>query len=108
MQKYQAFIESKQIKPVICGFDIEESELNFNLKPFQRAIVKWALKRGRAALFEDTGLGKTLQQLSWAHEVCKHTKGDVLIFAPLCVAQQTIREGEKFGISGINYCRDMK
>jgi hypothetical protein len=106
VQDYQAFIESKKIAPVICGFDIEESELNPNLADFQQAIVKWALKRGRAALFEDTGLGKTIQQLSWAHEVCKHTGGDVMIFAPLCVAQQTIREGEKFGILGINYCRD--
>src|ERR1019366_9090384 len=85
MQEYQEFIESKKIKPVICGFDIEESELNVNLKPFQRAIVKWGLKRGRAAFFCDTGLGKTIQQLAWAHEDCKHTGGDVLIFAPLCV-----------------------
>lgn len=103
---YQDFIESKKIKPVICGFDIDEKDLNPNLADFQRVIVKWALKRGRAALFEDTGLGKTIQQLSWAHEVYKHTGGNVLIFAPLCVAQQTIREGEKFGIHGINYCRD--
>lgn len=106
MSDYQEFIKSKSIKPVLAGFDIDESELNPNLKPFQRAIVKWGLKRGRAAFFEDTGLGKTLQQLSWAHEVHKHTGGDVIIFAPLCVAKQTIREGEKFGIVGINYCRD--
>ena len=104
--EYVEFIESKKIQPVICGFDIDANSLNENLKPFQRAIVKWGLKRGRAAFFETTGLGKTLQQLSWAHEVCKHTGGDVLIFAPLCVAQQTIREGDKFGITGINYCRD--
>lgn len=104
--KYEEFIESKKISPIICGFDIDESQLNPSLADFQRAIVKWALKRGRAALFEDTGLGKTIQQLSWAHEVCKYTGGDVMVFAPLCVAQQTIREGEKFGINGINYCRD--
>ena len=103
---YQEFIESKKVKPVICGFDIDVKDLNPNLADFQRVIVKWALKRGRAAMFEDTGLGKTIQQLSWAHEVHNHTGGNVLIFAPLCVAQQTIREGEKFGITGINYCRD--
>lgn len=108
VQDYQEFIESKKIKPVVCGFDVDESQLNPNLADFQRAIVKWALKRGRAALFEDTGLGKTLQQLVWAHEVCKHTGGDVIIFAPLCVAQQTIREGIKFGINGINYCRNQE
>lgn len=104
--EYLDFIESKKIKPIICGFDVDADSLNPNLSDFQRAIVKWALKRGRAALFEDTGLGKTIQQLCWAQEVHKYTNGDVLIFAPLCVAQQTIREGEKFGISGINYCRD--
>jgi hypothetical protein len=103
---YKEFLEAKEIKPLICGFDIEASALNPNLADFQREIVRWALKRGRAALFEDTGLGKTIQQLSWADEVYKHTGGDVMIFAPLCVAQQTIREGEKFGIPNINYCRD--
>jgi hypothetical protein len=102
---YQKFIESKKIKPVISGFDVNPESLNHNLMPFQRAIVTWALKRGRAALFEDTGLGKSLQQISWADAVHKHTNGDVIIFAPLCVAQQTIREGEKFGVHGINYCR---
>ena len=102
--EYYEFIESKKIQPVICGFDIDGEKLNRNLFDFQRAIVKWALKRGRAAIFADTGLGKTLMQTSWAEEVAKHTGGEVLIFAPLCVAQQTIREGEKFGIT-INYTR---
>ncbi len=102
--KYKEFIESKKIQPVISGFDVDENNLNKNLFDFQRAIVKWALKRGRSAIFADTGLGKTLMQSSWADHVCKHTGGDVLIFAPLCVATQTVSEGEKFGIS-INYCR---
>lgn len=102
---YIEFIESKKIKPVISGFDVEPEHLNAHLFDFQRACVKWALKRGRAALFHDTGLGKTIQQTSWADAVVKHTQGDVMIFAPLCVAQQTIREAEKWGIS-INYARD--
>jgi len=80
---YQEFIEAKKIKPLICGFDIDPDALNESLKPFQRAVVKWALKRGRAALFEDTGLGKTIQQLAWADEVANHTNGNVIIFAPL-------------------------
>lgn len=101
---YEDFLASKEIKPIITGFDIDADALNSNLFDFQRVIVKWALKRGRAAIFADTGLGKTLMQTSWADEVCRHTGGDVLIFAPLCVAHQTVREGEKFGIS-INYCR---
>jgi hypothetical protein len=103
--EYKEFIESKKIKPVIAGFDVDENSLNANLFDFQRAIVKWALKRGRAAIFADTGLGKTLMQTSWAHEVSKYTGGDVIIFAPLCVANQTVNEGKKFGIE-INYCRD--
>lgn len=103
--EYADFIESKKITPVISGFDVDADTLNSELMPFQRAIVVWALKRGRAALFEDTGLGKSLQQISWADAVYKHTGENVIIFAPLCVAQQTIREGEKFGVFGINYCR---
>ena len=70
----------------------------------KKDIVKWALKKGKAALFEDCGLGKTLQQLEFAYQVHKHTNGDVLILAPLAVAKQTQREGEKFGIS-VNICR---
>lgn len=103
--KYQEFIAKKQITPIISGFDVEPESLNKNLFDFQRIIVKWALKRGRAAIFADTGLGKTLMQTSWADAVKNHTGGNVIIFAPLCVAHQTVCEGEKFGIS-INYCRD--
>jgi hypothetical protein len=103
--KYQEFLEQKKIKQIISGFDVDADSLNPNLFDFQRAIVKWALKRGRAALFEDTGLGKTIQEASWADAVVNHTQGDVLIAAPLCVANQTIREAAKFGIN-INYARN--
>ena len=102
--QYADFIQAKKINPIISGFDVNENLLNKNLFDFQRVIVKWALKRGRAAIFADTGLGKTLMQTAWADEVVKNTNNNVLIFAPLCVAQQTVREGEKFGIA-INYCR---
>ena len=105
IMQYQEFLDAKKITPIISGFDVELESLNPNLFDFQRAIVKWALKRGRSAIFADTGLGKTLMQTSWAHEIVKYTGGDVLIFAPLCVAYQTVREGEKFGIT-INYCRE--
>lgn len=104
---YEEFLERKKITPIIAGFDVELESLNENLFDFQRVIVKWALKRGRAAIFADTGLGKTLMQTSWAQSVVDHTDGDVLIVAPLCVAQQTVREGEKFGIE-INFCRDQE
>ena len=99
---YDEFLKTKieQFKP--CGFDCEPS--NENLFDFQRAIVKIALKRGKSALFLDTGLGKTICQLSWADEVYKHTGKNVLILAPLAVSVQTKREGEKFGID-VNICR---
>lgn len=99
---YQDFLDKKKLQPVISGFKAES--LNDNLFDFQRVIVEWALRRGRAAIFADTGLGKTLMQTSWADAVCKHTQGDVLILAPLCVAHQTVEESAKFGIS-VNYCR---
>lgn len=66
--------------------------------PFQRAMIEWAVRKGRAALFEDCGLGKTLQLLAWGENVVRHTNGNVLVLTPLAVTRQTIREAEKFGI----------
>jgi hypothetical protein len=99
---YESFIASKRFADVPTGFDCDVPV--GPLFDFQAACVKWALKRGRAALFEDTGLGKTLQQATWAKYVCEHTGGNVIIAAPLCVAQQTVEEAAKFGIE-IRYCR---
>jgi hypothetical protein len=99
---YESFIASKRFADVPTGFDCDVPV--GPLFDFQAACVKWALKRGRAALFEDTGLGKTVQQVTWAKEVCKHTGGNVIIAAPLCVAQQTVEEAAKIGIE-IKYCR---
>jgi len=101
---YTAFLESKRHNSVMTGFDIDESDLNDKLYPFQKHCVQWALKRGRAALFEDCGLGKTPQQLEWAHRVSEYTDKPVLILAPLAVSEQTAREGKKFGIE-VNVCR---
>jgi len=101
-QDYDSFLETKLIAPVISGFDV--ADLNPNLFDFQRVIIKWALRRGRAAIFADTGLGKTLMQTSWADAVHRETRKDVLILAPLCVAHQTVSESAKFGIT-VNYCR---
>jgi len=67
--------------------------------PFQRALASWAIQRGRAAVFADTGLGKTRIQLAWADAVTRTTGGPVLILAPLAVAQQTKLEGSEIGIS---------
>ena len=79
------------------GFDIEKSELNPKMFEFEKDIVRWALKKGRACVFAGCGLGKTFIQLSWADQVHLHTDGRVLIVAPLTVADQTKREAEKFG-----------
>lgn len=94
--KYADLLERKKYKSINAGFEVEE--VNEYLFDFQADIVRWALRKGRCALFEDTGLGKTLQQLSWAYEVHKHTNKPVLILAPLAVSKQSVREGEKFGI----------
>ncbi|MER9697641.1 helicase [Mesorhizobium sp. M0146] len=69
------------------------------LFPFQRDIVTWALKRGRAALFAGTGLGKSLMELAWAQAVNQTTGKDVLHLAPLAVSNQMAREADKFGIA---------
>ncbi|MEY4385998.1 MAG: Flavobacterium phage vB FspS snusmum6 [Verrucomicrobiota bacterium] len=65
---------------------------------FQASLVGWAIEKGRSALFEDCGLGKTPQQLVWAENVCRHTNKPVLILTPLAVSHQTVREAHKFGI----------
>ena len=95
--EYKDFIESKSKKMEAVGFS--SIGINPMLFDFQRAIVDWACKRGRAAIFADTGLGKTPMQVEWARQVSKHTDGRVLIVAPLCVAQQTEEEAAKFGVS---------
>lgn len=101
---YDEFLESKKIKPVSCGFIKPKESMNRYLFEWQRDIVYWALKKGRAALFEDCGLGKTIQQLEWAQSVSDHVVKPVLIVAPLAVAEQTRREGEHFGFN-VTVCR---
>lgn len=79
------------------GFVVDESEMNPELFPFQKHCVKRALKCGKYALFENTGLGKTIQQLEWAAQIHRKVGGDIVIIAPLAVVGQTIDEGHKFG-----------
>ena len=68
---------------------INGAALTDALFPHQRAMVDWALGRGRAAIFADTGLGKTIMQMEWARVVSEYSKGRVLVLAPLAVAHQT-------------------
>ena len=93
---YSEFLEQKAFSHVSAGFECES--LPYPLFDYQAPIVRWALKRGKAAIFADTGLGKTIMQLSWADQVSQHTNGPVILLAPLAVADQTIEEGKKYGI----------
>lgn len=96
---YTAFLDSKRLTVQAQGFDVSASDINPTLFPFQRDSVRFALQLGRAALFQERGLGKTIQELEWAHQVAGHTGGKVLILAPLAVASQSVDEAVKFGYS---------
>lgn len=103
MEEYQKFLASKEKRIIESGFEVQDEELNPQLFDFQKFCVKRALKKGKYALFESCGLGKTIQQLEWANQVHKHTDKPVLILAPLSVSMQTIDEGKKFGIDVRKY-----
>lgn len=100
---YQAFLESKRLVVASSGRDVPQEILHDKLFPFQRDLVQWSLRKGRAALFADTGLGKTFMQLEWA----KHAAERVLILAPLAVARQTVNEGAQWGIP-VTYARSQE
>lgn len=89
---YEAFLKRKRFTDPPTGIN-PKSKLHSSLFPFQRDCVKWGLRRGRAAFFQDCGLGKTRQQLEWAKQVEAETKKPALILAPLAVAEQTRKEG---------------
>lgn len=93
---YAEFLATKRIVSHPTGFEVEPS--NPHLFEFQRDLVRWALKIGKAAIWADCGLGKSLMELSWSEHVVKEFNAPVLILAPLAVSHQTAREGEKFGI----------
>lgn len=99
---YKEFLLKKIIEDKPSGFNTE-FELNPKLFNWQKVLVNWGLIRGRAAYFEDCGLGKTVQQLEWGRHIYKKIKSPVLILAPLAVANQTKQEGRKFNIP-VNIC----
>ena len=96
---YQDFLARKVIVDPMTGLD-SIPELPACLFPHQRDIVAWALRRGRAALFAGTGLGKSLMELAWADAIHRETGKDILHLAPLAVSNQMAREAQKFGIGG--------
>ena len=99
MENYSDFVVHKSERAVHTdSIVLTVDDLNDKLYDFQKDIVRWALAKGRAAIFADCGLGKTAMQLEWAHRVCVHTGGSALIVAPLTVSPQTVGEGLKFGV----------
>ncbi|CAK0747564.1 hypothetical protein CCP4SC76_1810001 [Gammaproteobacteria bacterium] len=102
MNVYQDFIKTKTEYSIPSGIDV--SSLPYDLFPHQRDLTLWALRRGRSAIFADTGLGKSRMQIAWVDQVSKHG-GKVLILAPLAVAEQTVREGRSIGVD-INHARE--
>lgn len=97
MQTYTEFLQHKLVTAPAAGFTTQlDTPHLFN---WQARIVEWALRRGTACVFADTGLGKTRMLLTWADEVATHTNGRVLVLAPLGVVQQTTAEGKAIGIT---------
>ena len=100
---YAEFVHRKLESAQSCGFN--PGSLDYALMPHQESLVRWACRRGRAAIFADTGLGKSRMQIAWAHQVAAHTGKPVLILAPLAVAAQTVREGLTIGVN-VTHCKD--
>lgn len=106
MMDYQTFLESKRHKIGEFGFNATFiPDMAFD---FQKHVIEKSIKKGRIANFLDTGLGKTLIQLSEAYNVVLHTNKKVLILTPLAVAFQFIEEAKKLGIDDIEYSKDGK
>lgn len=95
---YSDFLKTKLKTIPNAGFAVELSVLNMMLFEWQKIIVRWAILKGKCALFLDTGLGKTFCQLEWAYQVFQKINENIIIFAPLAVSYQTQREGKKYGI----------
>jgi len=95
---YDDFLRAKVLSTPDMGITVEESEINPILKPHQRAIVRWACKRGRAAIFASFGLGKTVCQLEILRLLLQHLGGRSLIVAPLGVRLEFMRDAAMLGI----------
>jgi hypothetical protein len=98
-------LQSKQLVAPSAGFE-PKAEFPRQMFDFQKDVVRWGLRRGRAAFFEDCGLGKTAQELTWGFHVYAYTGENVLLLTPLAVADQTVRESVKFSIPCVKHCED--
>lgn len=103
---YAEFLGQKMKVAPPVGFEPNAARYPKPTKAFQGAVVTWACRRGKAALFEGTGLGKTLQELMWGQEVAHETRRPVLHLTPLAVAEQTVAEAGKFNIDGVAYAAE--
>lgn len=103
---YHDFIDSKRHKPANHG--IEPQWMPDGMFDYQRYVTEYAIRKGRCAVFLDTGLGKTLIELTTAMNYREYTGKPVLILTPLAVAFQFIKEAAKFGITDIEYSKDGK
>ena len=101
---YKEFLESKKHSSIDYGIDT--SFLPEDMFDYQKHVAEYAIKKGRCAVFLDTGLGKTILELTIAVNYARKTNKPVLIITPLAVAFQFIKEAEKFGIDDIEYSKD--
>jgi len=104
--EYNEFLESKRHS--VENFGIQPSFIVDEMFDFQKHVAKYAIQKGRCAVFLDTGLGKTIIELVVAKNYIHHTNKPALIICPLAVAFQFIKEAEKFGIDDISYSKDGK
>lgn len=108
MTEYEKFLEGKKIAAISSGFERSKDLMCPQMFDWQKDIVYWALKKGRCALFEDCGAGKTLQFLEWGTAVAEHTGKPVIVVSPLAVAEQTKSEADKFGYENVRVVREQK
>ena len=106
---YKEFLKSKIDLATSSGFEISPDEVNKALKPHQRDAVVWAIKGGRRALFESFGLGKTVQEIEFCHQVITHKGGKGLIVLPLGVKQEFTNDAVNvLGYEKPEYVRTME
>ena len=100
---YENFLLSKVKRATVSGFEIDERKLNTHMFPFQKYIIKRALKQGKYALFSDCGTGKSIMQLEWANQVAIHAGKPVLILTPFAGIGSEVYEAVRLNRKGIGF-----
>jgi len=104
MDNYKAYLEKKSSDKTSCGFS--PRFMPDYLFDFQKDLIDWAIRKGKAALFADCGLGKSIMEMSWAENIIQKTNGNILLITPIAVGSQMKKEAEKFGIENIDRSKD--